>query len=91
MEYTSRDGYLNALNNSGEYKGTIFKVSSEKSPESKKRKLKNPEPIWIDDDEVGAELAAMGGFAPKSYNNFSDGNIVFLIAISLLKRISCSR
>ncbi|XP_018570811.1 germinal-center associated nuclear protein [Anoplophora glabripennis] len=67
VEYANRDSYLNALNNAGEYKGTIFKVSSEKSPESKKRKMKNPEPIWVDDDEVGAELAAMGGFAPKGY------------------------
>lgn len=74
VEYTNRDGYLNALNNSGEYNGTVFKVSGEKSPESKKKTVKNSEPIWIHDDEVGAELAAMGGFAPKNYN-FPEGTI----------------
>ncbi|KAJ8922913.1 hypothetical protein NQ315_001455 [Exocentrus adspersus] len=68
VEYTTRDGYLNALNNSGEYKGAIFKVSSEKSPETKKRKAKSARPIWVEDDEVNAELAAMSGLASENYS-----------------------
>nr|XP_023016688.1 uncharacterized protein LOC111506005 isoform X1 [Leptinotarsa decemlineata] len=68
VEYVNKEDYLNALNNAGDYNGVNFKVSTEKSLEVKKKKLPaRTEPIWIDKDEIQAELAAMSGNSSKNY------------------------
>ncbi|KAG5891307.1 hypothetical protein JTB14_002868 [Gonioctena quinquepunctata] len=73
VEYADEKSYQNALYNAGEYKGVNFKVSAEKSPEVKKKKVvARTDPIWLDKNEIQDELAAMAGNASKRYNT-ADG------------------
>ncbi|KAJ8979976.1 hypothetical protein NQ317_013725 [Molorchus minor] len=67
IEYVNKEGFLKALNTAGEYNGKFFKVTAEKPPEEKKKKLAQP-PLYLDNDDIKAELEAMGGYAPKDYN-----------------------
>ncbi|CAH1973042.1 unnamed protein product [Acanthoscelides obtectus] len=74
VEYANKDSYMNALSRAGEYKGRIFEVIKNQSPETKRKpsdekntKTDKQEPIWVDKDEIYAELEAMMGMAPKSH------------------------
>lgn len=61
-EYLTREDFLKALNNAGDYKGSVFDVFVEKSTETKKKETaKSSKHIWVDDKEVEAELKAMSG------------------------------
>lgn len=68
VEYVNKESFIKALNNAGEYQGQLFKVHAEKSPEVKKKKVGEKRPRYIDNDEIKAELEAMGGIAPKTHN-----------------------
>lgn len=69
-EYYTQEGFLNALNNAGEYKGSVFKVSAEKTSGTKKKKVsKSDKRIWIEDNEIEAELEAMFGVGHDSENH----------------------
>nr|CAI5823087.1 unnamed protein product [Callosobruchus analis] len=69
VEYANKESCTNALGQAGEYKGTIFEVMQNTSPDAKKKpeKSKNQGPIWVDKDEIEAELEAMMGITPKSH------------------------
>nr|CAI5842912.1 unnamed protein product [Callosobruchus analis] len=69
VEYANKESCMNALGHAGEYKGTIFEVMQNTSPDAKKKpeKSKNQGPIWVDKDEIEAELEAMMGITPKSH------------------------
>ncbi|EFA02781.1 hypothetical protein TcasGA2_TC008518 [Tribolium castaneum] len=69
IEYSNEDGMLNALAVAGEYNGHMFNVIRDTETIVKRKKvIKNPDPDWTDDPEVKAELDAMGGFAPRTYD-----------------------
>ncbi|CAH1116423.1 unnamed protein product [Phaedon cochleariae] len=70
VEYQEEEGFQNALRNAGEYKGTIFSLTAaHKSPERKRKKGANhDDPIWVDKEEVQAELEAMSGGSSRNYN-----------------------
>ncbi|XP_044255219.1 protein xmas-2 isoform X2 [Tribolium madens] len=69
IEYANEDGMLNALEVAGEYNGHVFNVTRDtETVVKKKRPKKNPDPDWTDDPEIKAELVAMGGFAPRTYD-----------------------
>lgn len=66
VEYSTKEGFLKALNNAGEYKGSIFEISVDNAAAKKKRTPKPTKPIWFDDNEVEAELKAMSGVGGNS-------------------------
>lgn len=59
VEYLTQESFLKAVQNAGEYQGSIFEVFVEKPHETKKRSEKIP-PSWMNDD-IEAELKAMHG------------------------------
>lgn len=77
VEYFTKESFLKALNNAGEYKGNIFEVSVETTNDAKrKRTIKTEKPIWVDDNEVEAELKAMSGVGGRSILFPSEGNVI---------------
>nr|CAH7759709.1 unnamed protein product [Callosobruchus chinensis] len=69
VEYANKESCINALSRAGEYNGKIFEVMQSISPDAKRKpeKSKNQATIWVDKDEIEAELEAMMGLAPKSH------------------------
>ncbi|VEN34561.1 unnamed protein product [Callosobruchus maculatus] len=67
VEYANKESCMNALSLGGEYKGTKFEVMQNISPDAKKKPEKSEAPIWVDKDEIEAELEAMMGLTPKSH------------------------
>ncbi|XP_056635223.1 uncharacterized protein LOC130444197 [Diorhabda sublineata] len=64
VEYGNQEDYLKALNNAGNYKGITFNVSSlTENLSTSKTNLINKNHMWIDNEEIEAELAAMSGQA----------------------------
>ncbi|CAG9856572.1 unnamed protein product [Phyllotreta striolata] len=72
VEYANQEGYLKALNNAGEYRDRTFVVlghpSEQKSNPAMKANAKK-DPVWVDRDEIEAELEAMSGIAPKEFKS----------------------
>lgn len=67
VEYLTKQGFLKALKNAGEYNGSLFEVSDDDGAEAKKKKHAKPiKPIWLDDNEVESELKAMSGVGANS-------------------------
>lgn len=78
VEYLTKDGFLKALNNAGEYRGNMFEVSVDNTVETKKKKNATPsKPVWLDDVEVEDELKAMSGVGTKSNLFTQKGKITF--------------
>lgn len=74
VEYANEEGYLEALSNAGKYKGTTFTVTTSIEKMKSEKKLdKRKETVWVDKDEIEAELEAMSGQAPKEYKHL-EGN-----------------
>lgn len=74
VEYSTKEGFLRAVNNAGTYKGNIFEISVDTGPEVKKKKVpKANKPVWLDDNEVEAELNAMCAIGDTALST-SEGN-----------------
>ncbi|XP_072379347.1 uncharacterized protein xmas [Diabrotica undecimpunctata] len=70
VDYVNEEGYLKALNNAGDYRGTTFSVFKlEDTLPKKKETSKRTVPIWVDTGEIEAELAAMSGELPKLHRS----------------------
>lgn len=77
VEYSTKEGFLKALNNAGEYKGSIFDISLDNATATKKKKTaKLSKPIWFDENEVEAELKAMSGVGGRSDLSGLESNIL---------------
>lgn len=70
VEYGNQEDCLKALNNAGNYKGITFNVSSLTDNVSKSKKnVINKNHMWLDNEEIESELAAMSGHMQDTSNN----------------------
>lgn len=79
MEYSTKEGFLKALNHAGEYKGSIFEVFLDVATIKKKKTPKPSKPVWFDDNEVESELKAMSGVGGRSDLSTFESNVLKLI------------